>query len=60
MDCRLYNTIGNIGRGKSRTENMKQIIIDIGKKKYRNLKILSHNRDVWRTVAHQSNERIMS
>jgi len=39
------NVDGHIGRGKPRMEYMKQIIIDMGKNSYKELKELSNHRD---------------
>jgi len=36
-------------------EYMKQIMIDIGKDSYKELKKLSYKRKAWRTAANQSN-----
>lgn len=37
-------------------EYMKQIIIDMGKNSYKDLKELSNDRDAWRTAANQSKD----
>lgn len=37
-------------------EYMKQIIIDMGKNSYKELKELSNDRDPWRTAANQSKD----
>jgi len=46
---------GHIGRGRPRMEYMKQIIIDMGKNSYKELKELSNDKDACRTAANQSN-----
>jgi len=47
---------GYIRRGRPRMEYMKQIMIDMGKDSYKELKELSYNREAWRTAANQSND----
>jgi hypothetical protein len=47
---------GYIGRGRPIMEYMKQIMIDMGKNSYRELKELSYNRKTWRTAANQSDD----
>ncbi|KAF0763285.1 craniofacial development protein 2-like [Aphis craccivora] len=42
---------GYIGRGRSRMEHMKQIIMNMGKNSYKELKELSYNREAWRIAA---------
>jgi len=59
-DCLTKNVIegdveGYIGRGRSRMEHMKQIIMNMGKNSYKELKELSYNREAWRIAANQSN-----
>jgi len=47
---------GHIGRERPRMEYMKQIIMDMGKNSYKELKELSNDRDAWRTAANQSKD----
>ncbi|VVC40587.1 Reverse transcriptase domain [Cinara cedri] len=47
---------GHIGKGRPRMEYMKQIIIDMGKNSYKELKELSNDRVTWRTAANQSKD----
>jgi hypothetical protein len=47
---------GYIGRGRPRMEYMKQIMIDMGKDNYKELKELSYNREAWRIAANRSND----
>ncbi|VVC27478.1 Hypothetical protein CINCED_3A011221 [Cinara cedri] len=47
---------GHIGRGRPRMEYTKQIIIDIGKNSYKELKELSNDKVTWRTAANQSKD----
>jgi len=47
---------GYIGKGRPRMEYMKQILIDMVKDSYKELKKLSYNREAWRTAANQSND----
>jgi len=47
---------GHIGRGRPRMEYTKQIIVEMGKNSYKELKGLSNDRDEWRTAANQSKD----
>lgn len=47
-----------IGRGRLRTEYMKQNTIDVGKNCYKELNELSNDKKAWRTVAIQSNKQL--
>jgi hypothetical protein len=60
-NCTMKNVIegdvkGYIGRGRTRMEYMKQIMTDMGKDSYKDVKELSYNREAWRTAANQSND----
>lgn len=47
---------GHIGSERPRMEYMKQIMIDMGKNSYKELKELSNDAKSWRTVVNQSND----
>lgn len=55
-DSLLKSAIGHLGRGRPRLEYMKQIMIDMEMYNYKELKELSNNCDIWRSVANQSND----